>query len=529
METKQSDRRRLTIFALVPVGLSLLSTLSTLAQNGSQFKDWNRADDETRLKPKIACADLRSLTGYEFTVITANVVAAADEAAEHCRVSGQILPEVRFEVNLPTSWNRRLYMFGNGGYAGERFEAKGRVATRNKALRHGFAVAATNTGHDTDAEPFATFATNDQKLVDYAFRAVHTTAETAKRLVRAYYGEPQARSYFDGCSTGGRQGLMSAQRFPKDFDGIAVGAPVLSFSGTMVSYAWTLRALAEAPISGAKLKTLADRIYATCDEKDGLKDGLIDDPRQCGFTPSHDLPQCPADSEKVDCFTTKEIATLERIYGDVLSQGRRFFPGWPVGAEIAVRGSSGWNPWLVRDSDRPVAALFSESFFRFMAFPEADPHYDLAHFDFDKDPERMARIHQVLDATDPDLSLFQSHGGKIVMYFGWADAGLNPRMGVEYYEKVIGQMGPSTNSFFRLFMVAGMFHCDGGAGVSSFDAMTPLVKWVEKGAPPDRIIGSRLVGGKAVRTRPLCPYPLVARYSGVGSIDDAANFVCRQP
>jgi len=235
METKQSDRRRLTIFALVPVGLSLLSTLSTLAQNGSQFKDWNRADDETHLKPKVACADLRSLTGYEFTVITANVVAAADEASEHCRVSGQILPEVRFEVNLPTSWNRRLYMFGNGGYAGERFEAKGRVASRNKALRHGFAVAATNTGHDTDAEPFATFATNDQKLVDYAFRAVHTTAETAKRLVRAYYGEPQARSYFDGCSTGGRQGLMSAQRFPKDFDGIAVGAPVLSFSGTMVS------------------------------------------------------------------------------------------------------------------------------------------------------------------------------------------------------------------------------------------------------------------------------------------------------
>jgi tannase/feruloyl esterase len=209
---------------------------------------------------KRTCSDLRSLTGYEFSVITTNLIMATDGEPEHCRVSGQILPEIRFEVNLATSWNRRLYMFGNGGFAGESFEAGHYEAPRNRALQYGFAVAATNTGHDSDAEPFASFATNRQKLVDYAFRAVHTTAETAKKLARAYYGEPQTRPYFDGCSTGGRQGLISAQRFPEDFDGVAVGAPVLSFSGTMVSYAWTNRALAEASIPSIKLETLAQRV-----------------------------------------------------------------------------------------------------------------------------------------------------------------------------------------------------------------------------------------------------------------------------
>src|SRR6185503_10924840 len=237
---------------------------------------------------------------YEFSIITATVMAATADAPEHCRLSGQILPEIRFEVSLPVSWNRRLYMFGNGGFAGEPIDS-GRwghgVSNRNRALRHGFAVAATNTGHDSDEEPFASFATNRQKVIDYAFRAVHTTIESARRLVRAYYGEHQSRAYFDGCSTGGRQGLISAQRFPEDFDGILVGAPVLYFTGTMIWYAWINRALDEAYITPAKLNVLAERVYAVCDEKDGLKDGLIDDPRRCGFQPGRDLPKCPGDVE----------------------------------------------------------------------------------------------------------------------------------------------------------------------------------------------------------------------------------------
>jgi hypothetical protein len=512
--------------------LSALVTALAPAQNGSQFQDWRPSSSEANLKPKLSCRDLRSLTGYEFSVITATVIVATADAPEYCRVSGQIMPEIRFEISLPASWNRRLYIFGNGGFAGEPIDS-GRwrhgVVNRNRALQRGFAVAATNTGHDSDEEPFASFAPNRQKVIDYAFRAVHTTIETAKKLVRAYYGEPQSRAYFDGCSTGGRQGLISAQRFPQDFDGILVGAPVLYFTGTMISYAWIHRALNDAYITNAKLNALAERIYAVCDEKDGLKDGLIDDPRRCDFQPARDLPKCPDDKEGAACFTTHDVAALEKIYADVPSQGKSIHPGLLLGAEIAVGGSSGWNPWLVRDNDRPVSVLFGESFFRYMAFPETDRNYDLGRFDFDKDPARMTWIRQVLDATDPDVSRFQAHGGKMLMYYGWADPALNARVAVDYYEKASERIGRATKEFFRLFMVPGMFHCDGGVGVASFDAMTPLMNWVEKGVAPERIVGARIVQGKTVRTRPLCPFPQVAKYQGSGSIDEAANFACREP
>lgn len=518
------------------VVLGLLTALNARAQNPVPFKDWNPPSSEVALKPKFACASLRSLTAYEFSVITASTTAATADAPEYCRVSGQILPEIRFELALPISWNRRLYMFGNGGFAGESFESPSRIKSRNLALQRGFVVADTDTGHDRASEPGASFATNRQKLIDFAFRSVHTTVETAKELIHAYYGQTQSHAYFDGCSTGGRQGLISAQRFPGDFDGIVVGAPILDFAGTNIASLWIIRALTEAPIPSTKLKTLAERIYAGCDEKDGLKDGLIDDPRKCDFTPSRDLPKCPTDSDRNDCFTAKQVAALEKIYADVPSQGKSIFPGRPVGSEIdgpdaftGASSGSGWVPSLISDKGPTINVYFAENFFRYMAFPEQDPKYDLARFDFDKDPARLTWIRQVMDATDPDLSQFQSRGGKIVMYHGWADPGLNPRMSVSYYAKVAERMGPTASNFFRLFMVPGMFHCGGGVGVSSFDAMTPLITWVEKGVAPDHIIGGRVVDGKTVRTRPLCPYPQVAKYKGSGSIDDAGTFVCRQP
>ncbi|MBI3680433.1 MAG: tannase/feruloyl esterase family alpha/beta hydrolase [Acidobacteria bacterium] len=488
----------------------------------------NAADSE--LKPKMRCIDLRSLTGYEFSVISATAVPPSPEAPEYCRVAGQILPQVQFELALPASWGRRLYMFGNGGYAGESLDAPQRAGMRHRALRSGFAVTQTNTGHDAASEPLGTFATDRQKLLDYAFRSLHVTAETAKKIVRAYYGQPQEKAYFEGCSTGGRQGLILAQRFPEDFEGIVVGAPVLDFSGTMISYTWIARALAAAPIPLAKMKMLAERVYAKCDPVDGLADGLIEDPRRCDFSPSRDLPNCAAGVDGNDCFTAGQVAAIEKIYGDVAAGGQRRFPGWPVGAEIAPPGGqSGWNNWLVRDGDRTISVAFSETFFRYLAFPRKDPQFELSRFDFDKDPQRLAEIHQILDATDPDLSRFRARGGKIVMYFGWADQALNARMGVEYYETVRERMGASTPDFFRLFMVPGMFHCTGGVGVSSFDTLTPLRAWVEKGTAPDEIIGVRKTEGRIARTRPLCPYPQVAKYKGSGSIDDAANFACREP
>jgi feruloyl esterase len=434
-------------------------------------------------------------------------------------------------------------MTGNGGYAGDSLDAPQRAGGRNAAMRRGFVSASTNTGHDAAVEPLGAFAVNRQKLLDYAFRSLHTTAETGKRIAAAYYGAGPARSYFEGCSTGGRQALILAQRFPDDFDGIVAGAPVLNFSGTMVGYAKMTQALAASPIPYAKLALLADRIYAQCDEKDGLKDGLIDDPRRCDFRPARDLPKCAEGADNTannaannsagnsDCFTTAQIGTLETIYGDVHGNGKRLFPGWPVGAEvIGPNGRSGWDNWIINEKGQPTISVnFAESFFRYLAFPEKNPKYELSSFNFEKDPPRLEWIHNILDATDPDLSRFKARGGKLLMYFGWADQALNAQMGVDYYESVLARMGATTTGFFRLFMVPGMFHCGGGVGCGSFDKLTPLMQWVEQGTAPERIIGSRMVNGKAVRTRPLCPYPQTAKYKGAGSIDEADSFACQSP
>src|ERR1019366_6615251 len=480
-------------------------------------------------KPAIGCGDLRSLTNYEISIASALLVPATADAPEHCRVRGQVLPQVGFEVGLTTEWNGRLYMFGNGGYAGEALDSAARRATAARAMRLGYAAAETDTGHSAAAEPLGSFAVDRQKFLDYAFRSLHVTAEAAKLLVRSYYGAPRTHSYSEGCPTGGRQGLTRAQRFPADFDGIVVGAPVLNFSGTMMAYANDIQALRAAPIPAAKLPLLASKVYAQCDEKDGLKDGLIDDPRRCGFQPTRDLPQCDG-SDQPGCFTGGQIASLDRIYGDVMSQGKRIFPGWPVGAEIAgPNGRSGWDPWIVSDASPTTGAVFSQAFFRYLASSKPDPTYDLSQFNLDRDPPRLEAIHQILDATDPDLSRFRERGGKILMYFGWADPALNPLMGVEYYEQVSQRMGVGTGGFFRLFMVPGMFHCNGGVGADTFDKLGPLAGWVERGTVPDAIPASRVAGGKVVRTRPLCAYPEVARYKGSGSTDDAANFACVKP
>jgi feruloyl esterase len=528
---------RLTHAAAALVVAASAQTLT--AQNGSQFRDWKPSalGETAAVKPRAACASLVSLTGFEFSVTSATTIAASPDAPEHCQVSGQIQPEIRFEVTLPSSWNGRLYMFGNGGYAGEPLDAAGRVATARRALSRGFATAQMNTGHDAATEPLGTFAASPQKFIDYAYRGLHVTALTAKRVLQAYYDGALRHSYFDGCSTGGRQGLIAAQRFPEDFDGIVVGAPVLNFSGTMIQYAAIQRALAAAPIAPEKLKILADAVYRSCDATDGVRDGLIDDPRRCQFKPSTALPHCANDVDGAACFTSAQLRTLETIYGGVMRGGKPFFPGWPVGAEVSAAAAPGgsapasaWMPWFVAGAAaRPVQAIFGETFFKYMAFGRPNPAYDWTTFDLDADYDKLQRTRIALDATDADLSRFKARGGKIVSYFGWADPALNPLMGIQYYEAVTDRLGSSTAEFYRFFMVPGMFHCSGGVGTSTFDALTPLVEWVEKGTAPASIPAARIVDGAVVRTRPLCPYPQVATFKGSGSVDDASSFTCTKP
>lgn len=519
-----------------PVIVTLICAAALWGQGAGnvQFRDWT-APAATG-KPAMACAELRGLTSFDISVISASVIPASATAPEHCRVSLMVPPEINIEVNLPAAWNGRLYMFGNGGWAGESFEAPNRVNNRARGLSAGFVTASTDTGHSAASEPGASFTVNRQKLLDFGFRSLHVTAETAKTLARAYYGSGPSKSYYDGCSQGGREGLIFAQRFPNDFDAILAGSPGLYFTGTMVARAYWMQGLAANPLPAAKLGVLARRVYEQCDAKDGLKDGLIDDPRRCDFKAARDLPRCAEGKDDAECFTAPQIAALERIYGDVTSGGRRFFPGWPVGAEVeGPNGRSGWIGQEIPGPNGPGAwTTYGQNFLRFLmpgmkATPDTDANQLLARFDIDKDPPRLAELHQIMDATDPDLSAFRRRGGKLIMYYGWADPQLNPMMGVEYYEQVTEKMGASTKDFARLFMVPGMFHCGGGVGTSVFDAATPLLKWAESGTAPDRIEASRVVSGKVVRTRPLCAYPQVARYKGSGSIDEAGNFACANP
>jgi feruloyl esterase len=481
------------------------------------------------------CGDLRSLSGFEYAVDSAADVADRPGVPEFCHIEGLIQPEVRFHVSLPRAWNGRLYMFGNGGFAGESLSSPGRLQRRDAALSKGFAVVSTNTGHDAAREPLATFAVHPQKLSDYAYRAVHVSVLAAKGIARHYYGAAPDRSYFEGCSTGGRQGLIAAQRFPEDFDGIVVGAPVVDFTSTMVSYVDSQRALAHTAIGSDLVKVLADTIYDKCDAVDGAGDGVIDDPRRCTFAPATDVPRCAEDAAGPACFTAAQVRALEGIYDGVSRDGTQVFPGWPVGAEVAAVTAAGarqtaWIPWFLGAKGAPsIQESFGQTFFRYLAFGKPDPAYDWLSFDVGTDFEKLEGIRATLDATSPDLSRFRARGGKILSYFGWADPALNPLMGLQYYERVVQTMGPSTPDFYRLFMVPGMFHCGGGIGVNAFDPFTTLVQWVERGAAPDVMPAARMVDGKPVRTRPLCPHPAVARYQGAGSLDDAASFTCVVP
>ncbi len=479
------------------------------------------------------CRKIAQLTVHDYSIVSAVFVDATDRAPAYCRVLGVLPPEIVFQVVLPAAWNGRILMTGNGGYAGSRQDAPGRIRQAEALVSDGFVAVGTNTGHDRNAEPLATFALNNrQKEIDYSFRAVRLTIQTAKELTDLYYGRPADYTYWQGCSTGGRQGLMAAQRFPEDFDGIIVGAPVLDFTGTQIWGAWNAKALEEGPISLEKVDLLAKAVYGRCDSIDGLADGLLEDPRACDFDPARDLPRC-AEGSGDDCFSAAEVTTLQEIYGGVVSRGEIVFPGLPFGSEAGPpsgrRVSSGWNGWIIQPDGPSRQQVFAETFLRYMAFEPDEPDFDWRSFDYDEDPYKMDFIRSILDATNPDLTGFRDAGGKMLMYFGWADTALNPMMGVNYYEDVQRVSGPGADDYFRLFMVPGMFHCGGGLGVSQVDYRKALMDWVEAGKVPERLVAARVVGGRTEMTRPLCPYPEVAKYDGRGDPNSAESFDCVSP
>jgi hypothetical protein len=518
--------------------LASVCSLGAAAQPFANARSSQAGFLAAELRPSVACEQLVTDGIADIVEISARTMAAEGNTPQHCRISGVLAPEIAFEVRLPTSWNGRLYMIGNGGHAGEALDNPGRVAQVRQGLENGFAVAQTNTGHDAGREPSATFVlSNPQKAIDYAHRAVHLTVVTAKEIASRYYARPVSKAYWNSCSNGGRQGLIEAQRYPEDFDGIVANAPWVDQTGFTMGAIWNQRAFAETHVAADKLALVADRALAQCDAVDDLRDGLIDDPRQCSFDVARDVATCSAGNEAAaTCLTPAEAAAVQKVYDGPRAGGRQIFPGFEIGSEAVLArpngpATSGWVGLIAPAEAGGRTADFglAEGTMRYLVFDPPRPEWDFRTFDFSRDPPLLERWGAQANATETDLRAFRARGGKLLMTYGWADAILQPRMGIDYYEKAAAANGADPTGFMRLFMIPGMAHCAGGVGPDQYDAVTAVIDWVENGVAPDALVASKIVGGEVTRSRPLCPYPQVARYRGQGSTDDAASFECRTP
>ena len=460
-----------------------------------------------------------------------------------CRVAGDLHPtadsQIRFEVWLPQqNWNGRILGTGNGGFAGS-------IGYRQMAgyLMRGFAVSGTDAGHQAEAGDASWAWQHPEKVKDFGWRAIHLTALTAQQIVAAYYSKPAHHAYFDACSDGGREALMEAQRFPGDYDGILAGAPANAWSSLIASGGIVMQALLDDPnayIPDRKLAAIQRAALAACDQLDGVKDGVIGDPRQCHFDPQVLLCQ---GADASSCLTQPQINALKTLYaGSRDAQGHLIFPGYSMGDE------TGWKDWIIGDA--PGASWGSgyvQGYFRYIA--SGDPTFNvLTAKPDDLLEESKAKGAPDLDATNPDLSAFAARGGKLILYHGWTDAAIPAENSIAYFESVEKQMGAGrVDTFARLYMVPGMEHCIGGPGASSFGQFgVPTAKgpkfglfdsledWVEKGSPDDGVIATKFGAGKAgaaetLFTRPLCAWPKVARYTGSGDPNDAASFACVAP
>lgn len=474
--------------------------------------------------------DFQGIPGAPTWITSATVVPAAAGVGAFCDIKGHVLQHVGLQMRLPLEgWNNKLYMNGNHGLGGRFYmdECEGAQA-RN------YAIGTTDLGHSGRVTDGGFAYDNMQGKIDYAHRATHVSAVAAKEIVKVFYGRPASRSYFSGCSTGGRQALMEAQRYPDDFDGIIAGPAPIYNAGMMATHSfWGEKANRDANnqiiLRHDKLKMLSNAVYKARDGLDGLVDGIINDPRRCNFDPVAIL--CKGNVDAPDCLTQAQVDVVRRIYEEPHdSAGKSIYPGaFPRGSELM------WARVIPDRSDHlGRGAEIGHDFLRYMAFEkDAGPGYDPLSFDFDKDPQRLTVMAQLYDASDPDLSKFKARGGKLIMYSGWADENMSPYATVHYYEQVVAKMGglASTQTFARLFMVPGAFHCRGGVGpvLLADDLLPALDDWVEKGIAPDRVVATQTANLATPRSRPFYPYPLEAKYRGQGDPNDAANFLPESP
>ncbi len=503
------------------------------------------------------CNDLANLSIPHTTIIRAESVAPgmfvppnpANAAAykglpEFCRVVAKSSPtsdsDIKIEVWLPVNgWNGKFRGQGNGGFAGEiNYDLLG------LSMSQGYATAGTDTGHAAEGTDASWAIGHPEKVVDFGNRAIHEMTGVGKAVVDAYYGKAADHSFFASCSDGGREALMEAQRFPDDYDGILAGAPAYYWTNMVSAGMQKVKFItrdAASYIPPAKIPAIAAAVNAACDAADGIKDGIIDDPRRCNFKAESLLCKSgDADS----CLTQPQVESLKTIYAPVLNAaGKQIYPGTLPGGE---EGGGGWGLWLLGNSpEKTLSYAFTTGYFKDMVY--SNPQWDYKSFNLDAGlKSAVSKTAGPINATDPNLQRFASHGGKLILYHGWNDPAISPLSTIDYYQRV-QKANANADSFVRLFMVPGMQHCAGGPGPSSFgqfgyrpgtgpddpqhDLYLGLEQWVEKGMAPQQVIAAKFeTNGNTApvlsMTRPLCAYPLVAKYKGTGAKTGAGNFTC---
>jgi hypothetical protein len=446
-----------------------------------------------------------------------------------CRIEATLTPtpdsDIKVEVWMPASgWNGKFVGIGNGVWAGtiSYFEL-------GAPLSRGYAVAATDTGHTGNGLTADWAVGHPEKLTDFGYRAVHDMTVAAKAAVSDFYGSGPKLSFWNSCSTGGRQGLMEAFRFPEDYDAISAMAPANPMTDLMTQSLWTGYQAVRAPGAGltpAKLAVAHKAYLAECDDKDGLKDGIVSAPRACSFDPA--VVQCKT-GDAADCLTAEQVATLRAIYGGVRDPktGKPLLPGYPPGSELQLAVMvSAPEPF-------PVAT----SYMRMLVFG-SQKGWDFKGFDYAADTAK-ARAYgaKTLDVSPTGLGPFFAHGGKLLLSHGWTDGLIPANNTVAFYEKLSSSLpAKQKQEQLRLFMVPGMNHCSGGEGPSAIDTLAAIDQWATSGGAPDRLIAARRASppgapgpAQPPMTRPLCPYPQVARYKGEGPADQAESFACAAP
>ena len=465
--------------------------------------------------------------------------------AAFCRIVVEAKPSadssIKIEVWMPLEgWSGKLQGQGNGGFAGEiGYFGLGLM------LQKGYAAVGTDAGHSAGGTDASWALGHPEKVTDFGYRGIHEMTRIAKAVIQAFYGKNPQHSYFGGCSNGGRQALMEAQRFPEDYDGILAGAPANFWTHLLTKALADAQATTLDPASyipSSKLPAIARAVNAACDAQDGVTDGILNEPDKCHFDPQVLLCK-DADSEK--CLTAQQITALKKLYtGPSDANGRKIFPGYVPGAED---GQGAWEPWITGSAPgKSLLFAFGTGYFSNIVYEKADWNYKQAKID---EAVKAAddKTTKTLNATDPNLAAFKARGGKLIFYHGWNDPAISALNTINYFESVASKMGrPETNAFVRLYLAPGMLHCAGGPGPDDFgqngpadgtdpqhDMRLALEQWVEKGIAPSAIIATKKIGddsSKSVKmTRPLCPYPQVAKYKGSGNSNDAGSFVCTAP